>query len=308
MLQSAFSIVAVVFLMIAVGYVFQMRGWLGANASTVLTRLTLRVGLPGLIFSNIFSNYDRQMLLAGGYSLLVPLFIIGGMYLFSGPLAKWIRVPKQRLGVFRALFTFGNAIFIGMPVCRAIFGEGAVPDVLLYYLVNTLLWWLIGAPNVAKDGGVDMRNPIKRLASPPLITCLVSIVLVLIGIKPPEILMTTASYLGAMVTPLSMLFIGATLCTMMSGGLKWQKGYGAILLGRFVLGPLLCLPLCLAMGIGGDALGVFFLQSGMPCQTQSCLWAQEQGADAEYAAGGISLTTLASVVTIPIYAFILSLL
>ncbi len=308
MFQSAVSIVAVIFLMVGLGYLFEKKGWFGANAATVLSRVALRIGLPGLIFSNILTNYTRASLLDNALSLLVPLSVIGGMYLLSGPLVRWLRIPKGRRGVFRALFTYGNSVFIAMPVCRAIFGETAVPSVLFYYLVNTLHWWMIGAPDVARDGGADMRGPFRRLASPPLITCLVSLALVLIGIKPPALIMTFAGYLAAMVTPLSMLFIGCTLCTMVSAGIRWEKGYGAILAGRCLLGPLLCLPLCLLLGLKAPLLGVFFVQSGMPSQTQCCLWAQEHGADAGYAAGGIALSTLVGLFAIPLYAWVLELL
>lgn len=308
MLQSAFSIVIVIFIMIALGFIFERKGWFGANAATVMSRVTLRIGMPALVFSNVLSNYDRQMLLDGAVSLLVPFVVIMGMYLMSKPVAKWLKIPPGRVGVFRALFSFGNTVFVGMPVCRAIFGEVAVTHVLLYYLVNTVIWWVIGAPNVAKDAGKDVSNPLKRLASPPLIAVIVSLFLVLIGFKPPEIIMTAAGYLGGLVTPLSMLFIGATLCTMVAGGLRWQKGYGVILFARCFIGPAICLPLCMLLGISGDMLGVFFLQSGMPTQTQSCLWAQEHGADAGYAAGGITLSTLAGLIAIPAYTWILGFL
>lgn len=308
MFTSAVTIVVVIFILIAIGFLCQRKGWLGANAATVLSRVTLRVGMPGLVYANILGNYDRAMLLDGAYSLLIPLLVIGAMYLLSAPLATWLRIPDSRRGVFRALFSFGNSVFVGMPVCLAIFGDEAITYVLLYYLVNTTFWWTIGAPNVAKDAGKDMRSPLKRLASPPLVACLVSIFLVLVGFESPPLLMTVANYLGAMVTPLSMLFIGVTLCTMLEGGLRWQRGYGAILAGRCLIGPAICLPLCLLFGLKGTMLGVFVLQAGMPTQTQSCLWAQEHGADAGYAAGAITLSTLAGLVAIPLYTWLIGLI
>ena len=308
MFSSAVQIVVVIFLMIGVGYVCQWRGWLGENASGIISRLTLRVGMPGLVFSNILQQYNRDMLVEGAYSLIVPLVIIGGMFLLSKPLAVWLRIPRHRQGVFRALFSFGNTLFIGMPVCRALFGEAGITDVLLYYLANTTIWWVIGAPAVARDGGADVSNPLKRVATPPLVAWFVSILLVLVGAKPPAVLLTAAGYLGAMVTPLSMLFIGCTLYSMCSHGLRWQKGYGVVLLTRVVLGPLICLPMCRMLGISGNMLGVFFVLSGMPSQTQTCLWAQENGSDAEYAAGAVTLSTLLSLVAIPAYTWVLGFL
>lgn len=308
MLDSAIQIVLVIFALILIGFLCERYRWFGANAASILSRLTLRVGLPGLIFSNILTNYDRAMLVASAKSLLVPFVVIGSMYLLSKPISIWIKIPQGRVGGFRALFVFGNTVFVGMPVCLAIFGEQATSSVLLYYLINTIIWWMIGAPEVAKDGGDKARGPLSRLASPPLLTVVLSLILVFLDVTPPAFLMKTASYLGGIVTPVSMLFIGCTLYTMISGGIRWQKGYGAIILSRFLLGPLICLPLCLMMGFTGNMLGVFFLQSGMPCQTQTCLWAQEKGADAGYAAGAIALTTLLGLAAIPTHTWLLSLI
>src|SRR5699024_3899465 len=157
----------------------------------------------------------------------------------------------------------------------------------------------------ARDGGTNLHNPLRRLASPPLVACLISLLLVLAGFRPPQLLLTVASYLGNLVTSLSMLFIGCTLCHLFSHGLRWHKGSGRMLLGRLVLAPLLCLPLCLLLRVPARALSGFFLEAAMPAQTQTCLWAQEQGADAEYAAGGVALSTLISLAAIPAYAWII---
>lgn len=308
MFESAVNIVLVIFIMIFLGFIFQRKGWFGKNAETILSRITLRVGMPGLVFSNIMTNYSREMLIKGAPSLLVPFCTMAVCYLLSGLLARWLKIPSWREGVFRGVFTFGNSAFLGMPVCLAIFGNDAMPTILLYYLVNTLFWWLVGAPRVARDSGAYVRNPLKRVASPPLVTTVLSLALVLLGIRPPEVLITAGGYLGGLVTPLSMLFIGCMLSTMLKGGLRWQKGYGAVLLGRFLLAPLLCLPLSMGLGLSGQTLGVFFVQSGMPSQTQTCLWAQEQGGDAEYAAGAIALSTLLGLAAIPAYAWFLGVI
>ena len=308
MLESAVSIVVVMFMLIAVGYLSQHYGWLGANAQTLLSRLTLRIGVPGLVFSNMLTNYTRDMLLSGAAQLVVPLGVMTITYVLSKWIAGWLKIPKERIGIFRALFTFANCMFVGLPICVAIFGEQATSIVLYYYLVNTIFWWVIGAPAVARDGGSTAQGPLRRLVSPPLIAVAVSLACVLLGVRPPEVLLRTAAFLGNLVTPLSMLFIGCTLCTMVAQGLRWEKGYAMILIGRFLIAPALCLPLCFALGLTGDALGVFFLQSGMPSQTQTCLWAQEHHADAGYAAGAIALTTLLGLVVVPLQTWLLTFL
>ena len=308
MFESAVNIVIVMFIMIVMGFIFERKGWFGKNAETVLSRVVLRVGMPGLALSNIMTNYNREMLLRSAPSLVVPFAVLGISFVLAGALVKWLKIPSWRQGVFRGLFTFGNSAFLGIPVCLAIFGESAMPTVLLYYLANMLTWWLIGAPRVARDSGAYIRNPIRRMASPPLVAVLLSLALVMLGLPLPRVVLTTAGYFGNIVTPLSMLFIGYILSSMSKSGIRWQKGYGAVLMGRFLLGPLLCLPMCIAMGFPPQTVGVFFIQSGMPSQTQTALWAQEQKGDAQYAAGAIALSTIIGLAAIPIYVWFLGLL
>lgn len=305
MLKSAIDIVIVIFLLIFLGFLCERKKWLGDNVQTVLSRMTLRIAMPGLVLSNILTKYNREMLIESAPSLLIPALVMASCYLIAGLISRLLRLEGGQRGAFRGLFTFGNSAFLGMPVCLAIFGDTALPVILLYYLVNTLFWWLIGAPNLARDVGKRSGSALSRLASPPLVTTLLSLLLLFIGVKPPAVVLKTAEYLGALVTPLSMLFIGYMLSSLVRRGIRWQKGYGAVLVGRFLLGPLLCLPLCLLLGVPAQTLGIFYIQSGMPSQTQTSLWAKEVGGDAEYAAGAIALATLLGLAAIPIHVWLL---
>lgn len=308
MVESAVSIVTVIFIMIAVGFVFHRKRWLSDNAETVLSRVTLRIGMPALVLTNILTNYSRDMLIQGAPMLLIPLCVMTVCYFIAIRLARFLRVPEWRHGVYIGLFTFGNTVFLGMPVAIAIFGDHVTPSILLYYLVNTLFWWFIGAQRVARDGGARVASPLKRMATPPLVTTIIALILLMFSLRLPAPIMRAADYLGKIVTPLSMLFIGYMLSSMLSHGLRWQKGYGSVLLGRFVLAPMLCLLLCLLFNVPKEIMGVFFVLSGMPSQTQTCLWAQEQGADAQYAAGAVALSTLVGLAAIPAYVWVLGLL
>lgn len=304
MLGNAFMILFVVILLIAVGFLCAHLKVLGDNASSVLSRLVLRVGMPALIFNNLLTKYDRVSLFQSAYTLLIPLLTLTALFLLSRGIARLLNLPENRRAIFSALFTFSNSIFVGLPVCTAILGDDSLTLCLLYYLVNTLFWWIIVAPQVA---GIK-KISIKKLASAPLVACLVCLILLIAGFKPPEILVKASSYLTNIVTPLSMLFIGYTLYSMFKKGLKWEKGYGMALAGKLIIAPALCLGLCLAMKLPADFVGAFFLQAGMPTQTQISLWTAEHHQDVEYATGGVVISTLASFVMIPVYAAILSIL
>ena len=304
MLTNAFGILAVVFLLMAVGAACAHWKLLGDNARKVLNRLVLRVGMPALIFNNLLTKYDRASLAQSLPLLLIPLATLAAVFLLSFPVARLLKIPPQRKPIFNALFTFSNSVFIGLPVCTAILGDESLPLCLLYYLVNTLFWWIIAAPRVA---GVRSVSP-KKILSAPLVACVGTLILLFAGFRPPEILVKVSSYLGSTVTPLSMLFIGMVVYDMFRQGIRWERGYLAVLIGKMILAPAICLGLCLAFRTGIPVAGAFFLQAGMPPQTQIPLWSAEYDRDVPYATGGMVICTLASFAAIPAYAAVLSLL
>ncbi len=304
MLLNAFGILAVVFLMMAVGAACAHWNILGENARTVLNRLVLRVGMPALIFNNLLTKYDRASLAESLPLLLIPLATLTAVFLISFPIARLLRIPPQRRAIFGALFTFSNSVFIGLPVCTAILGDDSLPLCLLYYLINTLFWWIVAAPRVA---GVRSVSP-KKLLSAPLVACVGTLILLFAGFRPPQILISISGYLGAIVTPLSMLFIGMVVYGMIRQGIRWERGYLAVLIGKMILAPALCLGICLAFGAPMPVTGAFFLQAAMPSQTQIPLWSAEYGQDVSYATGGMVICTLASFVMIPVCAAVLGFL
>ncbi|MEG0767690.1 MAG: AEC family transporter, partial [Clostridia bacterium] len=119
---------------------------------------------------------------------------------------------------------------------------------------------------------------------------------------------STAKYVGNMVTPLSMFFIGATLYRMHCDGFHWEKGYGWVLAGRFVLAPAILLGSSTLLGLSPLMRDAFFLQAAMPSQTQNAIVADTSGADTAYATGAIALSTLCSLFFIPLYAIFLQML
>ncbi|MEG0767894.1 MAG: AEC family transporter, partial [Clostridia bacterium] len=184
MFVRAIQIVLTIFCMIGIGYLLAHKGWLHAEASSLLSRMVLYVALPAMIVQNLFTQYNRQTLLSGAYGMLAPLSVLTLLYLFSGLLARILPIPQRRRGVFRSVFTFSNSIFIGLPICKAVLGDAAIPSSLFYYIVNTSFFWIIGANGIRRDGekeavSLSFLETIRRVFSPPLITFLLSATLVL---------------------------------------------------------------------------------------------------------------------------------
>lgn len=308
-LQSIMSII----IMISLGYFLTHKGWFDENTSKLFAKLVTTISLPCYMLSNLLKNFTKDTLLSSGNGLVIPFISMVSCYLTAKLVSKLIRVPKVRRGVFESMFFISNTIFIGLPVNLALFGEVSLPYVLLYYISNTVLFWTVGIYEIGKDGDnsntqlISLEN-LKRIFSPPLLGFIAAIILILLEITPPEFIMDTSKYLGNLTTPLSMLFIGITIYSVNFKDIHFSLDMFALILGRFVVSPLSVLVLSRFIHVPEITRNVFIIQAAMPVMTQTAIVSKAFNSDYEYAAIMISVTTILSVIFIPIYMFLFTLI
>lgn len=309
-MSSAVGIVLTIFLMIGVGMLLIRLGWLKDEHQEVISRLVVSVGLPAMIVHNIFTQFTREALLSSAIGILIPVASVAAAVLVGMLAARAFRISKTRRGAFACMVGFSNSVFIGVPVSLALFGEAAMPYALMYYIANTSLFWSWGYALMRGDAGQKGTFDAKKLLPLPLATFFAAIALVLVGARPPAFVLDAAKYVGGLVTPLSMVFTGMVLMRMLRGGkVRWQKGYALVLAGRFLIAPaLLILTARLFPGAPALMKNTMIIQAAMPVMSQTPIVAGASGGDEEYAAGGVLLTALGSLIAIPGYMAIISYL
>ncbi len=309
-MSSAVGIVLTIFMMIGAGMLLIYLGWLKDEHQEVVSRLVVSVGLPAMIVHNIFTQFTREELLSSAVGILIPVMSIAAAVLVGLLAARAIKIPKARRGVFVCMLAFSNSVFIGVPVSLALFGEKAVPYALMYYIANTSIFWSWGYALMRGDSGQKVKLDVKKLLPLPLTTFLAAIALVLLGLKLPVFILDAARYIGGLVTPLSMIFTGMVLMRMLqSGKVRWQKGYALVLAGRFLIAPtLLILTARLFPAAPALMRNALLIQAAMPVMSQTPIVAKASGGDEEYAAGGVALTALCSLIVIPAYMSIVPFL
>jgi predicted permease len=273
--------------------------------------MVVNVSLPAMMFSNLLTVFDREKLYSAGKGILIPFASMLACYVIAVAVAKLIKVRPERKGVFQAMFFASNTIFMGMPVNIALFGEQSTPYVLFYYFANTTLFWTLGIYSIGGDvKGSDNRilgmNTVKRVFSPPLLGFIAGIILVIAGIQPPAFIMDSCKYIGNLTTPLSLLFIGITFSSVKLSDIRIDKDMTALVLGRFVLSPLLVYALALVIPIPSLMTKVFIIQAAMPVMTQVAIITNTYDGDSKYAAVMVTVTTIACLLFIPIYMIILN--
>ena len=290
--------------MILVGFIIGEKGWFDDKSRGLLAKLVTQVALPCYMLYTITQRFTVADLLKMLPALRFPALSMVILLGIATGVARIFAVRQDRRGLFISMFFNSNTIFVGLPINQALFGDASIPYVLIYYMCNTTFFWTLGTYLIQRDGEgeaqFDLKTSLKKVFSPPLMGFLLGLVLVMLQIKLPAFLASDLQYLGNLTTPLSMIFIGLSVSHVGVKQLVLGKDQLLILLGRFLVAPLLMATIVYWVPLPSLMKQVFIIQSAMPVMTNAPVVARLYGADSDYAAVMVTETTLATMVVIPI--------
>lgn len=323
-LLQAFGGVFSLLLVVGVGYVLAALGWFSPESRRLLPRLVTNVALPPFLLCTILRSFGREDLAHMLQGALLPLVAMVLMYALAWVTGRAARVDRRHFGLFCACVSNPNTIFIGIPVNMALFGEAAVPYVLLYYFASAAFFWTVGNYAISRDeraGGSAARREeagavpaesrlagrLKNIVSAPMLGFLAGFLLALLEVEPPRVILDAARLVGGHTTPLALIFIGVTLQGMELRRLHLTRDMLLALAGRMVASPLLMWALLPFFGLPELAGRVFVMQASLPVLMQVAILSGYYGTDPEFGSLMVSLSTLACAVTIPVWMVLLSL-
>ena len=289
--------------MILVGFIIGEKGWFDDKSRGLLAKLVTQVALPCYMLYTITQRFTAADLLKMLPALRFPALSMVILLGIATGVARIFAVRQDRRGLFISMFFNSNTIFVGLPINQALFGDASIPYVLIYYMCNTTFFWTLGTYLIQRDGEgeaqFDLKTSLKKVFSPPLMGFLLGLVLVMLQIKLPAFLASDLQYLGNLTPPLSMIFIGLSVSHVGVKQLVLGKDQLLILLGRFLVAPLLMASIVYWLPLPSLMKQVFIIQSAMPVMTNAPVVARLYGADSDYAAVMVTETTLATMVVIP---------
>ena len=288
--------------MILVGFIIGEKGWFDDKSRGLIAKLVTQVALPCYMLYTITQRFTAADLLKMLPALRFPALSMVILLGIATGVARIFAVRQDRRGLFISMFFNSNTIFVGLPINQALFGDASIPYVLIYYMCNTTFFWTLGTYLIQRDGEgeaqFDLKTSLKKVFSPPLMGFLLGLVLVMLQIKLPAFLASDLQYLGNLTTPLSMIFIGLSVSHVGVKQLVLGKEQLLILLGRFLVAPLLMASIVYWVPLPSLMKQVFIIQSAMPVMTNAPVVARLYGADSDYAAVMVTETTLATMVVI----------
>lgn len=233
-----------IILIIALGFYLNEKGWFGAEFGGNISRLIMNVALPASIFVSVLKYLTLTKLVAVAPGLIYTFGSVILAYVVAFAVVKVFKVRPGRRGIMINMFANANTIFIGLPLNIALFGDATISYFLLYYITNTVSTWAFGALLIAQDSKDVTEKKQgsfnwKKLLPAPLVGFLVSLVFLLFNIPVPTSATNTLTYIGNIVTPLSLIYIGIVLSKAGLSSIKFDRDTILALVGRYLLSPII---------------------------------------------------------------------
>lgn len=295
-------------LLIIVGFILTKRKMLSRATISQLTEILLWIVTPAVIvksFLNVqFSTeYIFNMLLAALLALLSHLAGFAAGFIF-------IKVrPHSRQTVYRFGSMISNAGFMALPLAEALFSSEGVLFVSIYVIMVNIFIWTLGRSMFK----TDEKTPIKKMIFNP------GIIGIIIGIAAaalkcifwPQMLTEAISYVAALNTPLAMLItgfylVGASARSCINDGCAWLM----IFIRQIALPVIMMLLFKFVFGIDELLMLSMVLSISAPCAVMVIMFSAKYNGDEYIASQTVSLSTITSIITMPLImtiAFIISL-
>lgn len=290
-----FRQIAVMALLIAVGVFLSRKGFLTEQGSRDLGAILLRIIIPCVIVKSYITAYSRerllQLALSAGLALVAFLVAMGVSYGVYG--------KRRRIENFAAAFC--NAGFIGIPLVQAVIGEEGVFYVAASIALLNLFQWTYGVYIMTdRRDAISARTIAKN---PVVIAIVVGVVLFVSRLPVPGVVTTTLGYIAGMNTPVAMILMGTYMAKLSWRQLLLDKrAYGCVLF-RLVVIPALVLAVFWALPIPDTAVAMAaFLAAATPVGANICVFAQQYACDYEFSVVTVCLSTVLSIVTVPLLA------
>lgn len=302
----------VLFGMMMIGYFCYRKNFLDEPTSQKLSGLVVNILNPILVLNSVLEKNAE----GGGSKIIINLCLVFLYFAFLIVLSNLIvllfRPEKRVRNIYRLMTIFANVGFMGIPVIKSVLGSEAVFYLVFYLLAYNFVLYTYGiylAKKAAADNGncTEEKQSFewKKMINPGVIASVIAIFIYAIGIEFPAPVLTFCDYMGNATIPISMLLIGVSVAQsnlkIIFGNVKMYL-FTAI---RILVVPIVAALLLKQTGIDATLVGVFVLELAMPVGSIITMMTKEYGAEDNCCTHGIVLSTLFSVITIPIVCIFL---
>lgn len=307
----------IIFILIGIGIFLYRRKILSEEGSKQISGLIINVTNPALLICSALEDGPKASLGDLGVAFL-SYAVIFAILIGVGFLLPYIlRVPKSLHYAYQMLTVFGNVGFIGIPLASTVLGSESLIFVSIFNLLFNLLIYTFGISllqraaarqekedTTASASRIDSSR-LQKLVNAGTISAAVTILFYLGNFRVPVILSSALSYTGRATTLLSMLVLGVSVAQMAPKDIFSHPKLYAFTLLRQVLVPIGCMLLMRGFLTNKLILNTMLLMVAVPAANMPLMLAKQMDMETESISQGIILTTVLSLVTVPLACLLL---
>ncbi len=294
-----------IFLLLVVGYVLAKKGYFDKETRKQVTNIILTVVLPCAIIKSFQLKLTRELLI----STITVLLISMGIQIMCSflNLFLWNRVEGNKKICCKYGTMVPNGSYMGMPIVESVYGPMGLLYASVFLIPQRIVMWSAGISLFAGKG--EKNNIAKKvLTHPCIVSIYIGVVLMLlgsVGIVPPKPINKTIAAIGQCNTALSMFVIGGILSEV---NVKEIFNKTAIIFSavRLIIIPMIIFVFVRFILPVEELPGnVCVVLTGMPAASATAMLAQKYDVDPGFASKIIFVSTVFSLITLPLITILL---
>ena len=217
----------------------------------------------------------------------------------------YFKLPQGKKGIAKFVTLFANSGFMGYPVLKGIYGSTGVFYCSILGIVINLFMFSYGIMVLTEEGTGIFRQLKKIIFNPAIVATILGIIIFMSGIKIPNVIGLTINSVGSMTSPLSMIIVGVMLGetnikTAFSGKLVYILTFI-----RLIVVPVILFFVLKFLGAPNLTINIIVLLEALPVASNTAVLSFQYGGDNTLAVKSIFVSTVFSIVTIPLISKLL---
>jgi len=277
-----------------------------AHFNKVCSKLVVNVFLIATILASVV---NKEVTMSGkdliwGTVLMFLLFVLNMLIGYFTP--NVLRIKDGDIQMYRFLVTFMNNGFIALPVINSLYGDGAMFYASVSFIPINLFLYTFGT-SLLQQSGEKERISLKKLLNPPIIAAVAAALIFVTKLRFPSVVEETIDTMAAATMPLSMMVVGSSLGAIPVGDAFTDLRLYKLNLFRLIIAPVLTWLIFSPFMHDRVMLGTLVLLSAAPSGIIATPLGIEYGRDGVESSKGIFLSTVLSMVTMPLIIILLGL-
>ena len=301
-LWSLISLQITLFILMMVGALLKKTGVISAEGKKTLSDLCIKVVIPCNIFKSFLIDFTPDILKTCGLLLVSAVILQAVCLLLNRFIYNGFELRRKKVLQYCTIVPMSG--FLGNPIAEGIYSSVGVLYTSIFLIPMRIIMWSVGTSYFVVGEKTDMKKVLKNvLMHPALVAIYLGLICMVTGFRPPAVILKPIQYLGNCNTALTMIIVGTILADvpLLSIFSKATIGFSAL---RLVLLPAAAFGLGLLLGLDNVSHGVSVLMTGMPAGATAAILAARYGSDAEFATKCVVMSTLLSMVTLPLWAHV----